>query len=92
VLGALNLRPDSHRRTFGRQLTGGLWNFLETRGIEPLTVDEVFSVGVRALRQSVIWRKISQGVQSASGAVCRTRLPTVTPTLRRQGCNIWQFL
>jgi hypothetical protein len=54
-----------------------LWAFLEKEGIEPTNnaaVDEVFSVGVRALRQSVIQRKIKHGFQSASGAVCRSRL------------------
>jgi len=44
-----------------------LWIFLEIQGIEPINnaaVESVFSVGVRALRQSVIQRKISHGVQS----------------------------
>ena len=35
-----------------------------------------------ALRQSVIQRKISHGVQSRQGAICRSRLLTVTTTLR----------
>ena len=47
------------------QLADGLWTCLETRGIEPTTnaaVDEVFSAGVRALRQWVIQGTISDGV------------------------------
>jgi hypothetical protein len=36
-------------------------------------------------------RKISHGVQSASGAICRSRLLTVTTTLRQQGRDVWQF-
>ena len=46
----------------------------------------------RAMHQSVIQRKISHGVQSTSGAICRSRLLTVTTTLRQQGRDIWQFL
>ena len=44
------------------KVKGGLWTFLEIEGIESTnndTLDKVFSVGVRALRQSVIQRKIS---------------------------------
>ena len=72
-----------------------LWTFLEIQGIEPINnaaVESVFSVGVRALRQSVIQRKISHGVQSRQGAICRSRLLTVTTTLRQQGRDVWQFI
>jgi hypothetical protein len=72
-----------------------LWTFLEIHGFESTNnaaVDEVFSAGVRALLQSVIQRKISLGVQSASGAICRSRLLTVTTTLRQQGRDVWEFL
>jgi len=69
------------------KVTGGLWTFLEIEGIEPTN-----NAAERALRQSVIQRKISHGVQSASGAVCRSRLHTVTTTLRQQGRDVWQFL
>ena len=64
-----------------------LWTFLEIHGIEPTN-----NAAERALRQSVIQRKISLGVQSASGAVCRSRLLTVTTSLRQQGRDTWQFL
>jgi transposase/uncharacterized coiled-coil protein SlyX len=64
-----------------------LWTFLEVKGIEPTN-----NAAERALRQSVIQRKISLGVQSASGAICRSRLLTVTTTLRQQGRDTWQFL
>jgi hypothetical protein len=64
-----------------------LWMFLEIEGIEPTN-----NAAERALRQSVIQRKISHGVQSASGAICRSRLLTVTTTLRQQGRDVWQFL
>ena len=68
------------------QRRGALWTFLEIHGVEATN-----HAAERALRPSVIQRKISHGVQSA-GAICRSRLPTVTITLRQQGRDIWQFL
>ena len=64
-----------------------LWTFLEVHGIEPTN-----NAAERALRKSVIQRKISLGVQSASGAICRSRLLTITTSLRQQERDIWQFL
>ncbi len=64
-----------------------LWTFLETRGIEPTN-----NAAERALRQSVIQRKISHGVQSRQGAIYRSRLLTVTTSLRQQGRDVWPFL
>ena len=69
------------------KVTGALWTFLETRGIEPTN-----NAAERALRQSAIQRKISHGVQSRQGAIGRSRLLTVTTTLRQQGRAVWQFL
>ncbi len=40
----------------------------------------------------MIHRKISHGVQSAKGALCRSRLLTVVTSLRQQGRDIWSFL
>ena len=65
----------------------------QIQGIEPTN-----NAAERARRQSVIQRKIrdrpsnSHGVQSASGAICRSRLLTITTTLRQQGRDTWQFL
>jgi transposase len=70
-----------------QKVTGGLWTFMEIEGIEPTN-----NAAERALRQSVIQRKISQGVQSRQGAICRSRLLTVTTTLRQQGRDVWEFL
>jgi transposase len=64
-----------------------LWTFLEHPGIEPTN-----NAAERALRPAVIQRKISHGVQSAKGALCRSRLLTVTTTLRQQGRDVWDFL
>ena len=69
------------------KVTGALWTFLEIEGIEPTN-----NAAERALRQSVIQRKISHGVQSTKGAICRSRLLTVTTSLRQQGRDVWQFL
>jgi transposase len=69
------------------KVRGALWTFLEIEGIEPTN-----NAAERALRQSVIQRKISHGVQSRQGAICRSRLLTVTTSLRQQGRDVWQFL
>jgi hypothetical protein len=57
-----------------------LWSFLEIHGVEPTN-----NAAERALRQSVIQRKISHGVQSAGAAICRSRLLTVTTSLGNRG-------
>jgi transposase len=64
-----------------------LWTFLESQGIEPTN-----NAAERALRPAVIQRKISHGVQSTKGGICRSRLLTVTTTLRQHGREIWPFL
>ena len=64
-----------------------LWTFLEIQDIEPTN-----NAAEQALRQAVIQRKISHGVQSAKGALCRSRLLTVVTSLRQQGRDIWPFL
>jgi transposase len=69
------------------QRSEALWTFLNIQGVEPTN-----NAAERALRQSVIQRKISHGVQSRQGAICRSRLLTVTTTLRQQGRDVWQFL
>jgi transposase len=69
------------------KVIGALWTFLEIEGIEPTN-----NAAERVLRQSVIQRKISHGVQSRQGAICRSWLLTVTTFLRQQGRDVWQFL
>ena len=69
------------------KVADALWTFLETEGIEPTN-----NAADRSLRPAVIQRKVSHGVQSANGAICRARLLTVTTTLRQQGRDVWQFL
>jgi transposase len=69
------------------QRRAALWTFLEKPGIEPTN-----NGAERALRQAVIQRKISHGVQSRAGGLCRTRLLTVCASLRQQGRDVWSFL
>jgi len=64
-----------------------LWTFLEKAGIEPIN-----NGAGRALRQAVIQRRSSHGVQSRSGGLCRTRLLTVCTSLRQQGRDVWSLL
>ena len=69
------------------QRSEALWTFLDIQGVETTN-----NAAERALRQSVIQRKISHGVQSRQGAICRSRLLTVTTSLRQQGRDVWRFL
>lgn len=82
--------PWAHTVRTCRQLLDlqqALWTFLEKPGVEPTN-----NGAERALRQAVIQRKISHGVQSRAGGLCRTRLLTVCATLRQQGRDVWSFL
>jgi len=66
------------------QRSEALWTFLEKEGLEPTN-----NAAERALRQAMIHRRISHGVQSATGALCRSRLLTLTATLHQQGRDVW---
>ncbi|MBD2548327.1 IS66 family transposase [Microcystis elabens FACHB-917] len=69
------------------KVADALWTFLETEGIEPTN-----NAAERALRPAVIQRKVSHGDQSRQGGICRSRLLTVTTSLRQQGRDVWKFL
>lgn len=62
---------------------------MEIPGVEPTNNN---NSAERALRQAVIQRKISHGVQSAAGAQRRARLLTVVVSLRQQGRDVLNFL
>jgi hypothetical protein len=64
-----------------------LWTFLDHHDVEPTN-----NGAERALRPAVIQRKISYGVQSKTGALCRIRLLTVCTSLQQQGRDLWEFL
>ena len=64
-----------------------LWTFLEPPDVEPTN-----NAAERALRTAVIHRKLSYGVQSQRGALCQSRLLTVTTSLKQQGRDVMAFL
>jgi transposase len=64
-----------------------LWTFLEIEEIEPTN-----NTAERALRQAVIYQKLSFGTQSAKGSRYLERILTVSETCRLQARNAYQFL
>jgi transposase len=64
-----------------------LWTFVEVEGVEPTN-----NAAEQALRQAVIWRKLSFGTQSAEGSRFVERLLTVVETCRRQKRNVFSWL
>src|SRR6516225_6339605 len=64
-----------------------LWTFVDVDGVEPTN-----NAAEQALRQAVIWRKLSFGTQSASGSRFVERLLTVIETCRRQSRNVFAWL
>jgi len=56
-----------------------LWTFGEVEGVEPTN-----NAAERALRHAVIWRKLSFGMQSASGSRLVERMLAVVEPCRRQ--------
>jgi hypothetical protein len=64
-----------------------LWTFVEVEGVEPTN-----NAAEQALRQAVIWRKLSFGTQSAEGSRFVERLLTVVETCRRQQRNVFSWL
>lgn len=64
-----------------------LWAFAEVEGAEPTN-----NAAEQALRQAVIWRKLSFGTQSAAGSRFVERLLTVIETCRRQDRDVFEWL
>jgi len=64
-----------------------LWTFVEVEGVEPTN-----NAAEQALRQAVIWRKLSFGTQSAEGSRFVERLLTVVETCRRQERNVLSWM
>jgi hypothetical protein len=65
------------------KVANGLRTLLEIKGIEPTK-----NAAERTLLQSVIQRKITPGVQSRQGAICRSRLLAVTTSLRQKSRDV----
>jgi transposase len=64
-----------------------LWTFVKVEGVEPTN-----NTAEQALRQAVIWRKLSFGTQSAAGSRFVERLLTVVETCRRQKRNVLSWM
>jgi transposase len=64
-----------------------LWVFVDVPGVEPTN-----NSGERAIRQGVIYRKLSFGTRSERGSRFVERILTVVATLKQQQRNPLQFL
>jgi len=64
-----------------------LWTFLKIERVDPTN-----NAVERALRPTVIHRKLSFGTQSQSGSRYLERLPTVSETCRLQNRNAFEYL
>lgn len=64
-----------------------LWLFVDVAGVEPTN-----NAAEQALRQAVIWRKLSFGTQSAAGSRFVERMLTVVETCRRQKRDVYAWL
>jgi transposase len=64
-----------------------LWTFVEHQGVEPTN-----NASERALRHSVIWRKLSFGTQSASGSRFVETMLSVIETCRQQQRPVFAYL
>jgi len=64
-----------------------LWVFVDVAAVEPTN-----NAAEQALRQAVIWRKLSFGTQSASGSRLVERLLTVIETCRRQNRDVFAWM
>jgi transposase len=64
-----------------------LWTFVQAAGVEPTN-----NAAERALRNAVIWRKLSFGTQSAKGSRFVETLLTIVETCRQQARPLFDFL
>jgi transposase len=64
-----------------------LWTFACVEGVEPTN-----NAAERALRHAVLWRKTSNGTESATGSRFVENILTVVATCRQQGRNVLEYL
>jgi len=64
-----------------------LWTFVDHEGIEPTNNN-----AERAVRQGVLWRKVSFGTQSEEGSRFVERIMTVSATCRQQKRSVIDYL
>ncbi len=90
VIDALLLRGAFASIGMAKALTAHLdwlWTFVSVEGVEPTN-----NASERALRQAVIWRKLSFGTQSAKGSRFVETILTVVETCRQQSRNVFDFV
>ena len=63
-----------------------LWAFVDHEGVEPTN-----NAAERALRQAVIWRKLSFGTQSEKGSRFVETMLTILESCRQQGRSAYKF-
>lgn len=63
------------------------WTFTHVPSVEPTN-----NAAERALRHAVLWRKTSQGTDSAAGSHFVANILSVVATCRQQGRNVLEFL
>ncbi len=64
-----------------------IWTFIDHEGIEPTN-----NIAERAVRQGVLWRKISFGTQSEEGSRFVERIMTVSATCKQQDRSAFEYL
>jgi transposase len=64
-----------------------LWTFARVEGVEPTN-----NAAERALRHAVLWRKTSNGTESATGSRFVENILTVVAKCRQQGRNVLEYL
>jgi hypothetical protein len=64
-----------------------LWAFIDHEGVEPTN-----NAAERALRQAVIWRKLSFGTQSDNGSRFVETMLTIIETFRQQRRGTFEFV
>ena len=64
-----------------------MWTFVYHEGVEPTN-----NTAERAVRQGVLWRKISFGTQSERGSRFVERIMTVSATCRQQDRDVFEFI
>jgi len=65
----------------------GLWAFTRMQGLDPTN-----NAAERALRQAVIWRRVSGGTDSVQGSRFVVRMRAVVSTCQQQGGNLLDYL
>lgn len=80
---------DTTARTCAQilKVESALWTFIEQPNVEPTN-----NASERCLRQAVLWRKVSLGVQSEAGSRFVASVLTVVTSLRAQKRNILDYV